>query len=233
MQLAAAAALPWLATPGSAVRDWHSTLVSASGFSSQQFLQPAVSRADSSRLLSHILPQPRLQYTQKFASIRRSSSKVSYTALQRRHSLSIAQQLAALPLRHRSGGSAAHHHCTHARKHLFTRRLRPPPCPSISSFFFSAHFFRSAQLCLALGLRHSLSSAFSSSFLSLAHGYGPLCVASVLRLCHCGVSVFTFSSRPWATCAPGRAQLAPRLGQPEWPSVRFARRGRSRTCYIW
>ena len=153
MQLAAAA-LPLLATPGSAVRDWHSTLVSASGFSSQQFLQPAVSRADSSRSLSHILPQPRLQRTQKFASIRRSSSKVSYTALQRRHSLSIAQQLAALPLRHRSGGSAAHHHCTHARKHLFTRRLRPPPCPSISSSFF----------CSFLSQRSALPRAWPASF---------------------------------------------------------------------
>lgn len=232
MQLAAAAH-PLLATPGSAVRDWNFTLVSASGFSSQQFLQPAVSRADSSRLLSHILPQPRLQSTQKFASIRRSSNQVSYTAPQPRHSLSIAQQLAALQLRHHSGvqcSASTLHARTQASLHTKTS---PTALPFLLFLFSSAHFFRSAQLCLALGLRHSFSSAFSSSFLSLAHGYGPLSVASVIRLCHCGVSVFTFSSRPWATCAPGLAQLAPRLGQPGWPSVRSARRGRGRTCYTW
>ena len=168
--------------------------------------------------------QPRMQCAQKFASIRRSSSKVSYTALQRRHSLSIAQQLAALPLRHRSGGSAAHHHCTHARKHLFTRRLRPPPCPSISSSFlllisFAALSFASRLACVTLSrllspppffpwpmgtvhcawLRSSASATVVFPFSPPLLALGPLARAG---------------SRSWrrASASPGGRRCEPRAG---------------------
>jgi len=207
---------------------WFPQAVSpVSSFSSQRFLAQILRDCSLTFCRSHVCSTRRSSRASVAAAARSATLHRSRVTRSASRSISLHFQSAI--------AAAAVQRVTTARTHAsisshedFAHR---PALPSLPPF--SAHFFRSAQLCLALGLRHSLSSAFASSFLSLAHGYGPLCVASVIRLCHCGVSVFTSSSRPWATCACGLAQLAPRLGQPGWPSVRAACRGRGRTCYIW
>ena len=208
---------------------WFPQAVSpVSSFSSQRFLAQILRDCSLTFCRSHVCSTPRSSRASDAAAAR--SAKLHCGS-----SVTRSASRSSSLLFHSGIAAAAVQRITTARTHAsisshedFAHR---PALPSLPPF--SAQFCRSAQLGLALGLRHSLSSAFASSFLSLAHGYGPLCVASVIRLCHCGVSVFTSSSRPWATCACGLAQLAPRLGQPGWPSVRAACRGRGRTCYTW
>jgi len=114
----------------------------------------------------------------------------------------------------RSSGTAPHLHCTLACKHPKHERLRPLPCPSISSFLCS--FFRSAQL-FASRLACVILLFVSPPYLFLARGHGCPSVPSVSVL-----PLMFLSSSPLGRRGARACWLASRHG---WVS------GRQCECY--